>query len=59
MSTQTLSGSRAGAGSAVVTEDAVARTVPVAGVGVVVTGATGGGGGGGGGASSVRVVVLA
>jgi hypothetical protein len=40
MSTQTLSGSRAGSGSAVVQDDAVARTVVVAGVGVVGTGAT-------------------
>jgi hypothetical protein len=36
MSTQVLSGSRAG-GSAVVQDDAVARTVVVAGVGVVPT----------------------
>ena len=40
MSTQTLSGSRAGAGSAVVADDAVARTVVVAGVGGVGTGFT-------------------
>lgn len=40
MSTQTLSGGRAGAGSVVSTDEAVARTVVVAGVGTVQTAAT-------------------
>jgi len=55
MSTQTLSASRAGAGSAVVTDAATPQTVNVAGVGVVQTGT----GGGGGGTDAVRVMVLA
>jgi hypothetical protein len=37
MSTQTLSGSRAGIGSAAVQDETVARTVVVGGVGVVPT----------------------
>jgi len=58
MSSCVLSGSRAGIGSVVVTDDATARTVLVAGVGAVTTAATGGGGGGGG-TNPVRVMVLA
>lgn len=57
MSTQTLSGGRAGAGSAVVTDDATARTVNVAGVGVVTTGTSGGTSGAI--ANTVRVMVMA
>jgi hypothetical protein len=55
--TQTLSAGRAGAGSAVVQDDATPRTVNVSGVGVVKTGTSGGGGGGG--TTAVRVMVLA
>lgn len=55
--TQTLSGGRAGVGSAVVADAATPRTVNVAGVGVVSTGTSGGGGGGG--TTAVRVMVLA
>lgn len=53
--TQTLSGGRAGVGSAVVADAATPLTVNVAGVGVVKTGT----GGGGGGTTQVRVMVLA
>ena len=56
--TQTLSGGRAGVGSAVVADAATPLTVSVAGVGVVKTD-TGGTSGGGGTATQVRVMVLA
>jgi len=52
--TQTLSGGRAGAGSAVVQDTATPLTVNVAGVGVVKTGTSGGGG-----TQAIRVVVMA
>jgi hypothetical protein len=56
MSTQTLSAGRPGSGSTVVQDDAVARTVAVAGVGTVQTGTSGGGGGG---TTAISVMVLA
>lgn len=58
MSTQTLSGGRAGVGSVVVADAATPLAVNVVGVGVVQTG-TSGGTSGGGGSTQVRVMVLA
>jgi hypothetical protein len=58
MSTQTLSGSRPGVGSAVVQDEAIARTVNVAGVGVVQT-ESGTPTPPAGGADQARVMVLA
>jgi len=59
MSTQTLSGSRAGIGSVVVQDDAVVFSVAVAGVGVVQTASGTPPTPPAGGGSDVRVMVLA